>query len=1215
MSNQPETVQERNILLAALDLPEEKREGYLLEACGGNVELKERLCKMLRAAQLEGNFMEKPAFEQPQTSAECEIDSTGKVIGPYKLLQIIGEGGMGTVYMAEQSKPVERRVALKIIKAGMDTKQVIGRFEAERQALAIMDHPNIAKVLDAGTTNSGHPYFVMELVKGVPITKYCDEKKLNLRQRLELMIPVCQAIQHAHQKGIIHRDIKPSNVLVAQYDGRPVPKVIDFGVAKATAQKLTEKTMFTEFGQVIGTLEYMSPEQAELNQLDIDTRSDVYSLGVLLYELLTGSTPLDGKKLRSAAFGEMLRMIREDEPQRPSNRLSTIDTLASVAANRQLEPGKLSGLMRGELDWIVMMALEKDRNRRYETANGMAMDIQRYLLDEPVLACPPRSGYRLRKFVRRNKVLLSTGAVVAATMCVGLVGTSWQTFRATRAENSAIVERDKKDTALRAALASAESESEQRRKAELAETEARQQEQTAKDQLAISNAVTDFLQKDLLGQAGSNAQAKSEFIPDPNITIRKALDRASAKVGDRFSDRPELEAKIRFTIGNSYKELGRYAEAIDQLKQSAAIKTAKLGGEHPDTMETLSDLASSYRRTGKISESIDLYSSIRDSRIKLLGPEDPLTLETLSGLAYAFQSALEATKAIELYEQVLASQVKILGTEHESTLKTMNNLAIAYGNVRETSKEIALLEQVIEANVRMHGSEHPNSLNSRHNLANAYLDAGKMTEAIAILEQVRDAKVKFLGAEHPDTLSTSVALADGYASVGKKSEAILMLEQARDAQIRILGPEHPMTLSTAYILAGLYRSIGKTREAIMLFEMLRDANVRVRGPEHRNTLHVMDGLALAYQDAHRTADAIAIQMQARDARVKILGPEHPDTLTTLNRIAVILRLEGKTEEAIELFEQVRNGRVKVLGPEHPDSLSTLNSLAVAYNKTGKSIEAIAAYKQVYDAQVKIFGPENPIPLLTFQNLACAYRDSGMVPEAIAIFEQVREGQIKVLGLAHRDTQLTFANLGMTYMKAGRTQDAITLLEEAYQASRKSQSVNSVSDQLLLAYEKAGKSDEIANLVPELLASARAVLPKDSPPLAGKLSSCGRGMLTLKNWSEAEPILRECLAIREKTQGDDWTTFNTSSMLGGSLLGQEKFVEAEPLLLAGYEGMKLREDKILLDSRIRITEAMERLIELYTAMQKPDQTEEWRKKREEWAALVESKSAGANVPPR
>ena len=333
-----------------------------------------------------------PTVELPAVS-----EKPGNTIGRYKLLQQIGEGGMGVVYMAEQNKPVQRKVALKIIKPGMDSRQVIARFEAERQALAMMDHNNIARVLDAGATDSGRPFFVMELVRGVPITRYCDENKLETRQRLELFSEVCQAVQHAHQKGIIHRDLKPSNVLVTLYDGNPVPKVIDFGVAKATSRKLTERTMFTQFGQMVGTLEYMSPEQAEMSGLDVDTRSDIYSLGVLLYELLTGSTPLDRKRLKEAAFEEIQRMIREEEPPRPSTRLSTTENLASVSAQRGVEPRKLSMLLRGDLDWIVMKSLEKDRTRRYESASSFAADVQRYLTDEPVEACPPSAGYKLPK--------------------------------------------------------------------------------------------------------------------------------------------------------------------------------------------------------------------------------------------------------------------------------------------------------------------------------------------------------------------------------------------------------------------------------------------------------------------------------------------------------------------------------------------------------------------------------------------------------------------------------------------------------------------------------------------------------------------------------------------------------------------------------------------------------------------------------------------------
>jgi eukaryotic-like serine/threonine-protein kinase len=342
-------------------------------------------------------------------------ESTVAAVGPYKLVEVIGEGGMGTVYLAEQTEPVRRQVALKVIKAGMDSRQVVARFEAERQALALMDHPNIATVLDGGATPDGRPYFAMEIDQGVPITAFCDDRRLTPRERLELFVPVCRAVQHAHQKGVIHRDLKPSNVLVALYDGRPVPKVIDFGIAKAAGQPLTERTLVTGLGAVVGTPEYKSPEQAELNQLDVDTRSDVYSLGVLLYELLTGTTPLQRKRLGEAALLEVLRLVREEEPPRPSTRLSATDELPSIAARRGVEPRRLSGLVRGELDWIVMKALEKDRGRRYETATGFAADVQRFLAGDAVLAVPPSAGYRLRKFARRNK------ARAAAAVLLGTV--------------------------------------------------------------------------------------------------------------------------------------------------------------------------------------------------------------------------------------------------------------------------------------------------------------------------------------------------------------------------------------------------------------------------------------------------------------------------------------------------------------------------------------------------------------------------------------------------------------------------------------------------------------------------------------------------------------------------------------------------------------------------------------------------------------------------
>ncbi len=415
----------------------QERRQYIQQACGEDESLMARVEALLRAHERPGNVLDSPLIADAKMTSAYELCAeVGTIIaGRYKLLQQIGEGGMGTVFMAEQEQPVRRKVALKIIKPGMDSRQFVARFEAERQALAMMDHQSIAKVYDAGATDSGRPYFVMELVHGVPITRYCDDNNLTIRERLELFVPVCKAIQHAHQKGIIHRDLKPSNVLVCLYDGQPVPKVIDFGVAKAVEQRLTERTMFTQYGQIIGTFEYMSPEQAEVSQLGVDTRSDIYSLGVMLYELLTGSTPF--QRMREAGLSETLRMIKEEEPPKPSTRLSSTQEAAKIANARRTEPVKLAKLVRGELDWIVMKALEKDRSRRYETANGFARDIQRYLADEPVEACPPSAGYRLRKFARKNWRLLATAGAFVLLLAAAALASTWQAIRATLAETKA----------------------------------------------------------------------------------------------------------------------------------------------------------------------------------------------------------------------------------------------------------------------------------------------------------------------------------------------------------------------------------------------------------------------------------------------------------------------------------------------------------------------------------------------------------------------------------------------------------------------------------------------------------------------------------------------------------------------------------------------------------------------------------------------------------
>jgi eukaryotic-like serine/threonine-protein kinase len=518
MIDQPAS--ERSIFLEAIDLPTpEGRAAYLEAACGGDARLRADVEALLAAHDRLGG----PASGAgPTGTADATAERPVAVVGPYRLLQEIGEGGMGTVYLAEQVMPVRRRVALKIIRPGMDSRQVVARFEAERQALALMDHPNIARVLDAGSTDSGRPYFVMELVEGVPITRFCDGCRLTPRERLELLIPVCQAVQHAHQKGIIHRDLKPSNVLVALYDGRPVPKVIDFGVAKAIGPDRAERTIFTEFGAVIGTLEYMSPEQAELDQLDVDTRSDVYALGVLLYELLTATTPLQlqrGPEDESSLL-EVLRIIREEDPPLPSARLSAAGDLPGIAAARGLEPRKLSGTVRGELDWIAMKCLEKDRARRYETAHGLAMDLGRYLRDEPVRACPPGASYRLRKFLRRHRAGALMAAVFVTLLAVASVVSTWQAVRATGAE--------------RLARAAAETE----RRARRAEAAQRRQ----------AEAVAGFLESVLEGL--NPIQAK--------LDLEGRLDVVGADLEKERAGEPLVRARLRYALGTTLSGLGEY---------------------------------------------------------------------------------------------------------------------------------------------------------------------------------------------------------------------------------------------------------------------------------------------------------------------------------------------------------------------------------------------------------------------------------------------------------------------------------------------------------------------------------------------------------------------------------------------------------------------------------------------------------------------------------
>src|SRR5262245_54387082 len=594
----------KELFAAAVDLPDaQARQALLDRECADDPDLRQRLGVLLLANDEPASALEKPFAPPAEFTRDFAGDAVGTVIaGRYKLLEELGEGGMGTVWVAEQTQPVRRKVAVKLIKPGMDSKTVLSRFEAERQALALMDHPNIAKVLDGGRTEQGRPFFVMKYVKGVPMTTYCDNAQLTVRERLELFVPVCQAVQHAHQKGIIHRDLKPSNILICLYDGQPVPKVIDFGLAKALHQPLTEHTLYTAHGLMLGTPMYMSPEQAEFNNLDVDTRTDVYSLGVLLYELLTGSTPLEKRTLKEAAWQEMVRLIKEVEPPRPSTRLSSSESLPSVAAQRKIEPAKLSRLMRGELDWIVMKALEKDRSRRYETANGFARDVQRYLADEPVEACPPTAGYRLRKFARKHRAGLAAAAAFTALLMIGIAVSAGFAVRAARAEETAIAARD---------IAQAE-----RDKAQAARALADRNLQTAR------KAVEDYLQK---------VTDDPVLVNNPNShEVRKQLLAAALPFFEEFVKQKSDEPAVPFDQAKAYCKLGGVRgamggnQAANRDYTTARDIFAKLAADFADVPDYRHQLASCLLDLG---ENLSVLGKKSEAEAEYLGARS--ILETL----------------------------------------------------------------------------------------------------------------------------------------------------------------------------------------------------------------------------------------------------------------------------------------------------------------------------------------------------------------------------------------------------------------------------------------------------------------------------------------------------------------------------------------------------------------------------------------------------------
>lgn len=905
---------ENEILLAALAIQDSAaRTRFLDQACHNNpdqrVRIEAEILARIGNASIEATNVIKPSdvqateFFAPSTSSTPNASLIGTVIANrYNLLREIGEGGMGSVFLAEQSEPVKRQVALKLIRLGMDSRSVLTRFEAERQALAMMDHPNIARIYDGGSTNSGQPFFVMELVHGVPITDYCDRERLSIEARLSLFTQVCNAVQHAHQKGIIHRDLKPGNVLVAEVDGRPVCKVIDFGVAKAIEKKLTDVS-FADTGMIVGTPAYMSPEQADPSIHDIDTRTDVYALGVMLYELLTGTPPIDASQFKRGAVLEMLRMVREVEPPKPSTRISTADALPNIASNRNIDPAKLTRLLRGELDWVVMKCLEKDRARRYDTASGLARDLQRYLADEAVEARPPTRSYRFRKFVKRNKGQVLAVTFVFLALLLGLIGTTWQAIVADQARTLAQSNENK-------AILS-----------ENAERVAKERALKRLTQIEKSNKILGTLFDDLdITEIRMGTEPLEAVLANRLVLAGKQLD------GDAIGE-PAVVASLQSRLGRSLKGLGFHEQANELLKKAAEFQRTMPEVDQAELRNTKLDLANNLQALGELEEAVALFQELYEQSKKNLGDTHPETLALKAEFAMVLLEIGDFERAIPTLESNLKATLDLHGEQSDEATSSRDNLAIAYLKVKQIDEAVPLLEKVLEATKEQYGPEHVKTISKMLNLAAGYRQQERFDEAQPLLEQARELSRLNLGSEHPITLSALNSLSVFYQASGKADKAIPLLEETVARMSLKRGADHPETLVAMNNLAATYWTIGNLEKSIPLFESVQKVQEQQLGRKNPQTQATISNLGINYKDAGRYKEALPLLEECHAA-----AKSNPRLRHIGKHLLEAYIRSGSIDAAKQLLPDVLSEMRKRLPPGSPQLATALSQFGTDFLK-------------------------------------------------------------------------------------------------------------------------------------------------------------------------------------------------------------------------------------------------------------------------------------------
>jgi non-specific serine/threonine protein kinase/serine/threonine-protein kinase len=779
----------------------------------------------------------------------ARVEAPPQRVGRYQILDVLGEGGMGVVYRAEQTHPVRRHVALKLIKLGLDTRQIVARFEGERQALALMDHPGIARVYDAGADDLGRPFFAMEYVPGEPITRYCDARRCSIRRRLELFCQACAAVQHAHQKGIIHRDLKPGNMLVHEIDGQPVVKVIDFGLAKAMNEPLSNRPLGTETGQLLGTPEYLSPEQAR-GQSGVDTRSDVYSLGVILYELLTGSLPFDPSTLRSGSYADIERVICTVDPPLPSTRIGS-------------DPSRAPSLraLKSDLDWVVMKAIEKDPENRYAGASELSAEIQRFLSDEPVLAGPPTATYRLRKFVRRNRIAVGVSAAILFCVVAGLVGTTLQMVRARRAEHQTVQ--------------SLQRESQQRHAAEL--------------NAVTVEAVNEFLTRTLESVNPEQALGKE-------VTVRQMLDAAAAKLGTGLTEQPAVEAKLRLTIGKTYKALGRADDAMPHLQR--ALELAQQGQSQDDKLALLAlDLMGMILSDrGRFVEAETLLRQQLELAQRKLGADHPSALYAMNTLAVCLQGQGRLSDAEKIYRQVIAGMRRSLGPEHRDVLIIESNLAFLVAQLGRMEEAGQMLQASLAAQQKALGANHPRTLTTQNNLALVLERLDRGQEAIALYRENLQQQVQVNGPDHPGAYLAMANLGNALRRAGENAEAEPLLRQALEGELQHFGPAAGETQETAHGLSLVLLASGQAEQAL---ELARSSYLSLRDAP-RLTLtgvHARHRYAWMLVKLGRFAEAEPVARDALERAEQLLKPGAPLREQARATLADCLERLGRADEA------------------------------------------------------------------------------------------------------------------------------------------------------------------------------------------------------------------------------------------------------------------------------------------------------------------------------